>query len=163
MDLLKIKPWWGYLEADLQELLQESFLLLQKVADWGEEFHDYSFVVFPAAKSYEGFLKKVFLDMKFISEEDYYGKRFRIGRALNPQLEPRLRALESVYDRLENFTGSNTLGDNLWNTWKESRNLIFHWFPEEKRAITYDEAKQRIDMIVDSIDEAYKECKIKSQ
>ena len=160
MDLLKIKPWWGYLEEDLQELLQESFLLLQKVADWGEEFHDYSFVVFPSAKAYEGFLKKVFLDMKFISEEDYYGKRFRIGRALNPQLEPRLRALESVYDRLKNFTGSNTLGDNLWNTWKESRNLIFHWFPEEKRAITYDEANQRIEMVIGSIDTAYKACKM---
>lgn len=137
--------------------------MLERVADWGEAFHDYSFVVFPAAKAYEGFLKKVFFDMKFLSEEDYYGKRFRIGRALNPQLEPRLRPLESIYDKLRHFTGSNALGDELWNTWKESRNLIFHWFPDERRVITYAEAKQRIDMIIGSIDGAYKECKIKLQ
>lgn len=160
MDLLKIKPWWAYLEEDLQELLQEAFLLLERVSNWGEEFHDYSFVVFPAAKAYEGFLKKVFLDKGFISRDDYYGKRFRVGRALNPQLEARLRPLESVYDKLKEFTGNNILGDNLWNTWKECRNLVFHWFPEEKRAITYDEAKLRVEMIINSIDEAYKECKM---
>jgi hypothetical protein len=65
------KPWWSYIEVDLQELLKESSLLLAKVSVWNEKFADYSFVVFPAAKAYEGFLKKLFLDQRFITEEEY--------------------------------------------------------------------------------------------
>ena len=100
---LKQKVWWEYLEADLQGLLVESQLLVQKVGLWEERFHDYSFVVFPASKAYEGFLKKLFLDLGFITKDDYYGKRFRIGKVLNPQLEAYLRKKESVYDRIVNF------------------------------------------------------------
>lgn len=161
MESLKLKPWWNYLEEDLAELLAEAFLLLDKVGTWDQKFHDYSFVVFPAAKAYEGYLKKLFLDMGFIRKEDYYGKRFRIGRALNPQLEKRFRSKESIYDRLAHFTGDKVLGDELWQTWKQSRNLIFHWFPEERNAITFEEARLRIEMVVASIDRAYKECKMK--
>jgi len=161
MDSLKLKPWWNYLEEDLAELLGEAFLLLESVGSWNEKFHDYSFVVFPAAKAYEGFLKKLFLELGFISKEDYYGKRFRIGRALNPQLEKRFRLKESIYDRLARFTGDKVLGDELWQTWKQSRNLVFHWFPDERNAITFEEAKLRIEMVIASIDRSYKECKMK--
>lgn len=149
------------LEEDLSELLNEAFLLYEKASTWSEAFHDYSFVVFPAAKAYEGFLKKLFLDLGFISKEDYYGKRFRIGRALNPQLEKRFRAHESIYDRLARFTGDKILGDELWQTWKQSRNLVFHWFPDEKNAVTLEEAKLRVEMVIASIDRAFKECKMK--
>ena len=83
---LKGKPWYDYLEEDLRELLAEAFELIEKVPDWHDGFHDYSFIVFPAAKAYEGYLKKLFLDLGFIERDDYYGKRFRIGMALNPQL-----------------------------------------------------------------------------
>ncbi len=161
MDSLKLKPWWNYLEEDLAELLAESFRLYEDALGWKDEFHDYSFVVFPAAKAFEGFLKKLFLDLGFITSEDYYGKRFRIGRALNPQLEKRLRVKESIYDRLTKFTGDKVLGDELWSTWKQSRNLIFHWFPNERNAITIEEARIRIEMIIASIDRAYKECKMR--
>ncbi len=160
MDSLKLKPWWNYLEEDLAELLNESFLLSDNVGAWNEKFHDYSFVVFPAAKAFEGFLKKLFLDMGFITSEDYYGKRFRIGRALNPQLEKKYRTKESIYDRLTHFTGDKVLGDELWQTWKQSRNMVFHWFPDERNAITIEESRLRIEMIIASIDRAYKECKM---
>jgi hypothetical protein len=158
---LKDKPWYDYLEEDLRELLEQSFELMEKVPSWHDGFHDYSFIVFPAAKAYEGFLKKMFLDLNFITKEDYYGRHFRIGKALNPQLEPRFRTEESIYDRLVSFTGDNSLADDLWDTWKNCRNLVFHWFPDEKRAITFDEAKTRILRIVSAIDASYKECKNK--
>lgn len=160
MDALTAKPWWGYLEEDLAELIKESFLLLDNVSKWDQKFHDYSFVVFPAAKAYEGFLKKLFLDLNFIRKEDYYGKRFRIGRSLNPQLEKRFRAKESIYDRISAFTGDKLLGDELWQTWRQSRNLVFHWFPDEKNTITLEEAGLRLQMVISSIDRAYKECKM---
>jgi hypothetical protein len=88
---LEDRPWWNYVHRDMRELLTESEILVENVAKWKHKFHDYAFVVFPAAKAYEGFLKMLFLDMGFITQEDFYGKRFRIGRALNPALEPRFR------------------------------------------------------------------------
>lgn len=154
------KAWWGYLEEDLQELLLTSVHLLNKGQELGEGVHDYSFIVFPAAKAYEGFLKKLFLDLGFISKEDYYGKKFRIGRALNPYLEKEYRH-ESIFDKVVSYCGGSVVANQLWETWKNSRNLVFHWFPDEKRALNLVEAKQRYEMIIGAIDEAFKECKIK--
>lgn len=166
MEALEGKVWWGYLGEDLQKLLSTSRFLVEVVKSWGadlpggkKEFHDYSFVVFPAAKAYEGFLKKLFLDLKFITEDDYYGKHFRIGKALNPSLPKEMRH-EGVYDKIVQYCGGETLAEQLWETWKESRNLIFHWFPNEKNTITLPEAGERIEMIIGAIDAAFKECKI---
>ncbi len=157
---LKEHPWWEYIGSDLQGLLLESVMLLAKMQENKDDFGDYSFVVFPAAKAYEGFLKKLFLDFSFISEEEYYGKHFRIGKALNPNLEKIYRDSESVYDKIVAHCGGETLAKELWDTWRLSRNLVFHWFPNEKNTISLDEAGQRINMITHAMDEAVKECKI---
>ena len=143
MDLnLENKIWWNYIEEDLQELLVASEFLANVVKSWGGDlpqvskvFHDYSFVVFPSAKAYEGFLKKVFLDMGFITEADYHGKRFRIGKALNPFLENDIREKESVYDKIVNHCGGKKLADKLWEAWTEARNVVFHWFPEDRKSV----------------------------
>lgn len=148
---------YRYLEKDVQELLDESFLLLKLFAEEPGKFKDYSFVVFPAAKAYEGFLKKLFLDNGFITEDDYYGKRFRIGKALNPYLEKEIRE-ESVYDRIVAHCGGKRLADLFWETWKSCRNVVFHWFPNEKNIVTLPEAKAKLEMIIQAIDEAHKEC-----
>lgn len=168
MEGLEKKAWWGYIEGDLQELLKESFLLIEILKSLGadlpggkQKFHDYAFVVFPAAKAYEGFLKKIFLDLGFITEDDYYGKHFRIGKALNPSLPKEIRDDRWVYGKIVKFCGGTELGDKLWETWKLSRNLIFHWFPDEKNAITLPEAEDRINLIIEAIDQAFKECRIK--
>lgn len=156
---LENKVWWDYLEEDLQELLREAILLVMKVKDWEQKFHDYAFVVFPAAKAYEGFLKKLFLDLGFITDAQFYGKRFRVGKALNPALEKRLRAKHSVFDKLVDFCGGDEgLADVLWDTWRQSRNLLFHWFPNERNAISFPEAQERVSMIIYAIDKAFKEC-----
>lgn len=174
MDLkLENKVWWGYIEDDLQELLAQSEFLTNTITSWGGDlrggskvFSDYSFLVFPAAKAYEGFLKKVFFDLGFINSTDYRGKRFRIGKALNPFLEQDIRAKESVYDKLVNYCGSlpthtgKELADKLWRAWIEGRNLVFHWFPDEKKVIDFDEAQEKIQLIIEAIDSVFKECKI---
>lgn len=154
---LQGKIWWSYLEEDLQELLLTSAKLSAKAAELGEGVHDFSFIVFPAAKAYEGFLKKLFLDMGFISRENYFGKRFRIGRALNPSLDKNFRT-ESVYDKVANYCGGKELAEKLWETWRLSRNLVFHWFPDEKNALTLKEAQNRNEMIIQAIDASFKEC-----
>ena len=158
MDSLNEKVWWEYLGHDLQELLMQSNFLLEKAKDISA--HDYSFVVFPAAKAYEGFLKKLFYELNLITDEDYFGKHFRIGKSLNPNLPKGIRSKE-VYGELVKFTGNSSLADSLWETWRACRNLTFHWFPDEKNAITLPEAEQGIIMIIASIDKAFRECNIK--
>lgn len=157
MESLNEKVWWGYLGHDLQELLFQAKFLLEKARDI--EAHDYSFVVFPAAKAYEGFLKKLFYEMGFITDEDYFGKHFRIGKSLNPNLPKGIRTKE-VYGALVKYTGTSELADNLWESWRVCRNLTFHWFPDEKNAISLSEAKEGIDMIIASMDKAFRECNI---
>lgn len=157
MEGLNEKIWWSYLGHDLQELLYQSKFLLEQAREI--EAHDYSFVVFPAAKAYEGFLKKLFYELGLINDEDYFGKHFRIGKSLNPNLPKGIRTVE-VYGQLVKFTGTRELADNLWETWRTCRNLTFHWFPEEKNAITLSEAKEGIDMIITSMDKAFRECNI---
>lgn len=165
---LEKRNWWGYLGEDLQKLIKASEFIYTSVKSWGAdlpggkaEFDDYSFVVFPAAKAYEGFLKKMFLDLKFITEDDYYGKHFRIGKALNPSLPKELRR-EAVYEKIVNFCGGKDLADKLWETWRLSRNLVFHWFPDEKNAITLSEAGERIEMIIGAVDMAFTECRMEN-
>ncbi len=157
---LKDKIWFEYLEHDLTELIDESLHLVKTTKQWEHKYHDYSFVVFPAAKAYEGFLKKLFLDMGFINKQLYYYKYFRIGKALNPELEAKFRKSESIYDKLVEYCNGTQLADQLWNTWKKSRNSLFHWFPDEKTVITLLEAEENINLILGSIDRAYAECKI---
>ena len=166
MGPLEKKIWWSYLEEDLQELLKESFLIMNILKGMGadlpgaeQKFHDYSFVVFPAAKAYEGFLKKIFFDLNFITEEDYFGKRFRIGKALNPSLPQKLMR-EGVYNKVVKYCGGMALAEKMWETWKKSRNLIFHWFPNEKNAITLDEAEKKLGVLIETIDQTFKECKL---
>jgi hypothetical protein len=166
MEAIEQKIWWSYLGDDLQKLLITSRFLVTTVKSWGvdypggkKEFDDYSFVVFPAAKAYEGFLKKMFLDLKFITEEDYFGKHFRIGKSLNPSLPKEIRK-DEVYSKIVKFCGGEKLANNLWETWRISRNLVFHWFPDQKNTVTLDEAVERIDMIVAAMDESFQECKL---
>lgn len=158
--LLSTKPWWNYLESDLQELLSESLLLHHKAANWRQKFRDYSFVVFPAAKAFEGFLKKLFLDMGFITPDDYYGKRFRIGKSLNPSLDKSHQDEKWVYDDLSKFCQGRKLPDQLWQTWKQSRNLVFHWFPNEVNTISLSQAGERIALVISAIDEVFTSCSV---
>lgn len=152
--------WWNFIHGDLKELLKESNTLINKVEGWKEKFHDYAFVIFPAAKAYEGFLKTLFHDMGLITDEEYFGKRFRIGRALNPALENNFREKESVYDKLVGFCQGKELPNALWETWREGRNLLFHWFPNQKNVIDFEEAKGIFQKILITMDLAFVGCKI---
>lgn len=149
------------MSEDLQESLELSFKLSDMSATWSNRFHDYSFIVFPAAKAYEGFLKKLFLDMGFITTADYYGKHFRIGKALNPALEEKYKDEGWVYEKLASYCKGSQLPDKLWKTWKESRNLVFHWFPDEKNTVSHGEAVEKLLTVVSAIDEVFSACQVK--
>lgn len=147
------KPWFAKLPITQKELLSQSFYLLDDVHFFQKTFFDYSFLVMPAAKAYEGYLKDKFLKLNLISKKRWEGHRFRIGKALNPELAKQdPDGFERLYDDLERIYGNQT-AQCSWQTWKLCRNRVFHYFNKEKQAISLTEAKQRLQMIIDSIDQ----------
>ncbi len=154
-----------FLGPELAALFTDGEKLL---ASAGGGFNDYSFVIFPFAKVYEGFLKKLFLKLGAIDERQYYSDHWRVGKALNPQLEMELRHEESVYDRIVNLCGSDPgegtkLADILWNAWRDGRNRIFHYFPDKHKTISFEEAKTVINQIKSAMEAALESCKINPQ
>jgi len=111
---------------------------------------DYSLLVAPFAKAYEGFLKDLFLKLNLISQSEYASDHFRVGKVLNPNLKQKRF---SLYSRLESLTGrkSRTVRD-LWQAWKLGRNQVFHYFPHNLNKLTLNEAKVRIGIILSAIE-----------
>lgn len=151
---------WSYLSPGQKDLIIECEHLLVEARTHPTTVTDFSYVVFPLAKAYEGFLKQVFLDLGFITKDSYFSEHFRIGRGLNPHLEQRLRH-ESVYDKVVKYCGGRELADELWAAWKRGRNQVFHYFPHNLRAISLVEAEEIIAIIIRAMEHAVKGCKIR--
>lgn len=144
---------WTYLSepekilaGDGESLLRES--LFHKA----QEPTDYSYLVFPFAKLYEGFLKDIFLDLSIITERDYKSNHFRIGKVLSPNLKRRL-GKRSAYGSIEQKYGE-ALASQLWHAWKEGRNLVFHYFPHNYRLLTREQAETTIHLLIHAMEEA---------
>jgi len=149
MDLPNQTTWYNYLDTHQRELVDVSFTLLQK-KDLLIGLKDFSFLVFPMSKAYEGFLKKIFYDLQLINKETYQGRRFRIGRAFNPDVREYQRDEDWLYDDVERRFGRD-VARQLWNTWLECRNRVFHFFIHEKQALNLEEAIAKIEMIANSM------------
>jgi len=149
---------WEYLTPEQQGLIQDGELLLTQAHKMPRGVSDFSYLVFPFSKAYEGFLKKLFLDMGLMRPEDYYGEDIRIGRILNPHF---MKENGSVYNRVcrrGNENGENLVAEKLWSTWKKGRNLVFHYFPHNFRRLAFDEAKRLIEDIVEAMTFAMEKC-----
>ena len=91
MDIKKNSYLWQYLSKPQQDLIEEGEYLCNEVMSDGKyNFNDYSFMVFPFAKAYEGFLKQLLLDVGFISRLDYISDHFRLGKVLSVNLVSKL-------------------------------------------------------------------------
>lgn len=123
--------------------------------DKAQQLHDYSFIVFPLAKAYEGFLKKWLFTNHLIDENDYLSDHFRLGKALNPSIERKFRGHDYVYDKIVANCSDPHLADRLWDAWKQCRNLIFHYFPNHQHFLsTIAEAQTRLDQLDSVMSEA---------
>lgn len=114
---------------------------------------DYGFVVFPIAKAYEGYVKCWLLDMGLISKEVWASKRFRLGRALNPDVPENQRDEWWLFDDVTRACGT-AIARQFWTSWLEGRNHIFHFFPDSEKALTLPEARKIVEMLVDTIRQA---------
>lgn len=150
------QAWYLYLTDWQKKLVETSLQLLDRELNSEQENHfaDYSFIVFPMAKAYEGFLKKYFYDFNLIDEHTFRGKKFRIGRALNPDISTNHRDEHWIFDDVEQLCGT-ALAREMWDTWIECRNRIFHYFADEKDKATLAEAEQKIEKMAQAMTDAF--------
>jgi len=147
---------WNYLSPTQRILADDGkFLVADSAKHINEDPTDYSYIVFPYAKMYEGFLKQLFLDICIIGEREYLSDHFRIGKVLSPNLIRRL-GRRSAFKQLEERFGKD-LATRLWHTWKEGRNLVFHYYPHNYRSLTRDRAIAIIHNIIGAMDQAVRD------
>lgn len=137
-----------YLSPEQEHLITDVFRVLSKITSF-DHISDYSFLVAPVAKSYEGYLKSFFLKIGIIDENSYESDRFRVGKTLNPSL--RYKRF-SIFQKLADLDDSGEqLAEVLWDAWKHGRNEIFHFFPGKTKNLTRPEAEDRIELILKAI------------
>lgn len=150
ISLLLDQPWFGKLPTDLQDLISISAQLLDHEEQWQNSFSDYSFVVFSMSKAYEGFLKLYLLNKGLINKETYQSHRFRIGRALNPDVRGYYRDEQWLFDDLVKSCGQDTARE-VWEVWLKCRNRVFHFFPGETQALTLTQAEEYLGLMISII------------
>jgi hypothetical protein len=159
--IFKTSDFWFYLSQNQKDLINEGLYLMNDVIkSHAYQFKDYSFLVFPFAKAYEGFLKQLFLDVKFISHLDYISDHLRLGKLLSPNLVNKLKE-RSLYKKIKDKAGQE-LADKIWNAWKIGRNQVFHYYPHNLKALTFSQAENIIDNILLVMEESYGKLKVKS-
>jgi hypothetical protein len=145
---------WGYLSQTQKDLINEGqYLMNEVIQDHAYRFKDYSFLIFPFAKAYEGFLKQLFKDVGFMSHLDYISDHLRLGKLLSPHLVMKLGD-KSLFEKIR-INGSRELAETIWKTWKLGRNEIFHYFPHNIRGVTFDEANHTVSNIIETMEIAY--------
>jgi hypothetical protein len=147
---------WNYLTPDLQGLIMDGEVLIDEVDSFKGNVSDYSFLVFPFSKAYEGFLKRLFLDLGLMREDEYYGDDIRIGRVLNPHY---VQKNFSLYEGLcLHKKGGKELTHSLWEVWRKGRNQVFHYFPHNFRRLSLDEALSVIHSMLEVMEQAVGKC-----
>ncbi|MBP9817854.1 hypothetical protein KBC75_03850 [Candidatus Shapirobacteria bacterium] len=135
--------------SDQQKALIFDVQLILNRLQISDHISDYSFIVSPVSKAYEGYLKDFFLKIRIINKMDYNSDRFRVGKTLNPSL--RYKRF-SIFQKLININeNGEELAESLWNAWKYGRNEIFHYFPGKLKNIDRADAEERIAMLLDAI------------
>jgi hypothetical protein len=153
--------WFSFLDPKQQQLVKLSIELWEREEELKSDLFDYSFIVFPMSKAYEGFLKKYLYEQGFLSQHLYKSRKFRIGRALNPDVRVEHRDGDWLYDDVAHVCGRD-VARNLWNVWLKSRNQIFHYFPDSTNVLSLSDVAEHLLEIMTAMDEAVS-CKLSPQ
>lgn len=147
--------WFQKLDEGQQALIETALILREEARSKSPDGHfsDYSYIIFPMAKAYEGFIKKFLLKLNLINARTYSSKRFRIGRAINPDVRKQHRDKSWVYDDLSQVCGVDT-ARVLWEAWLECRNRVFHYFPGKKITLSFAEVEKKLDLLLSSMEQA---------
>lgn len=151
---------WHYFSTTQKDLIQEGNYLMTITEEKKFKFKDFSFLVFPYAKAYEGYLKQLFLDVGFMTHLDYISDHFRIGKFLSPHLIQRLGD-RSIYTQIIK-NASEEVASEIWEMWKRGRNEVFHYYPHNIKRLTFDDARIMNEDILHVMIRSYDELKKKS-
>lgn len=155
--------FYGYMEQGQKDLVRVAEALLRReIEEEKKTFYDYSFVVFPMAKAYEGFIKKYVYELGLITKGDYVGEHFRIGKSLNPDLPEKYRRDDWVVGSLNELCGEvkegqwagRRLTEVMWEQWRESRNMLFHYFPDRVHFVDLNGAQERLRCLAEVMEAA---------
>lgn len=146
--------FWNYLSQNQKDLILEgNYLMNDVIKHHNYAFKDYSFLIFPFAKAYEGYLKQLFRDVGYISRLDYISDHLRLGKLMSPNLMDRLGD-RSLYKLIREHA-TKELADLIWDTWKMGRNQVFHYFPHNIKGVSFQEAEAIVNQIIMTMREAY--------
>ena len=133
--------------SDQKSLIADVKTILTRLNQ--DHIGDYSFVVAPMAKAYEGYLKDFFLQIGLIDQTIYTSDRFRVGKTLNPSL--RYKRF-SIFQKLADIDATGEeLAETLWDAWKQGRNETLHYFPHNLKKLNLAEAQDRINQMLEAI------------
>lgn len=149
------KDWFTFLNDHGKRLALLSKSLYERELRLQSGYESYSFVVFPLAKAYEGFLKYYLREMNLLSNTLYSDKKFRVGRAINPDVSLSHRNEWWLYDDVERLC-SRTIARSLWNTWLECRNKMFHFYFDDETLLPLDVAEKKLMQLSRTMEEAMK-------
>lgn len=151
-NMLSQTAWIHQIDDVERQLLVEADFLLdrEKKLPKDPRIVDYGFLVYPAAKAYEGFLKTFFYKNGLIDNYMYKSDHFRIGKAINPDLPEKYREDGWVYDDLARLFGED-IPARFWSTWRKCRNHVFHFKPDKLRLYTLVEAQIKVELIFSTI------------
>lgn len=150
---------WMYLTEEIRGLIEDTEVLVHESESNITRITDFSYLVFPLSKAYEGFLKLLFLDLGILKEDEFYSEDIRIGKILNPNY---MREKGSLFDKLCHAKNTKkSTASVLWAVWRKGRNQVFHYFPHNFRRLSYKESLEIIEEIIAAMNMAVTECKIK--
>lgn len=160
MHIILERPYYLQLPEEQQKLIELSIILYERELKLETGLVDYSFILFPMAKAYEGFIKQYLFDLNLISQKTFEGRRFRIGRALNPDIRDNQKDEFWLFDDMVGLCGPE-IAHSLWDTWLECRNRVFHYFPQRNVRLTLTAVGNRLQLLDETITSAY-QCKIET-
>ncbi len=143
--------WYLFMDDYQQTQVRTAFELMVREQRMHSSFDDYSFLVFPLAKAYEGFLKKFFYTQGLIPYKIFESKNFRIGRVLNPDIYPDRRDEFWLYDSLSFHCGKERAAQ-VWHVWLTHRNHVFHDFPHHRHFLSLAQASNDLFEITQTMD-----------
>ncbi len=111
-----------FVGQDLIQLRKDSNNLLKEANESTTYISDYSYIVFPMAKAYEGILKKVLVEAQLVKEEDIqYDPNVPINNYFNPVSNT------TIFNLLADKVRDKSIPHTIYATYQECRNQILHY------------------------------------
>ena len=159
LDLYEVQ----WLSKDFEKFLGPDFEILYEIyndyfslrdrfsSEYAPNLSDYSCMVLPLAKAYEGVLKKILVRAGFINEADLQeNPDISISRYFNPV------GNNAIFRALKDQARDKTIPHVIYSTYQECRNLILHYDPyRDNRLKTIEDAEFYERRISDAIKKAY--------